>query len=716
MGIISPLGRGLDETLRAIGHSECALTPLQLFPTSANPLPVGEIQDTSIKPDLPRTHTLALIAAEEAMQSVVAPPDAIIIGTTTGGMTWTEELLLADEKNPAAYSYHGTATIAEAIARRWGCRGPALTVSTACSSGSVALKLAFELLRSGRARRVLAGGSDALCRLTYYGFHSLQLVDPTGAHPFDAMRRGMTVGEGAAMLCLEAADETPVGALAEFCGGGLSCDAYHSAAPHPDGEGALQAMVDALADAGLTAGEIDYIHLHGTGTADNDLAEGRAIHALLGSQPPPPLSSLKGAYGHALAAAGAMGAVMSVLGLWTGFVPANTGLRSPDPQMNLMPEMGFSRKPLRHVLSNAFGFGGNNACLVFGKADLGDRIAHRFDRRNLSPGFFVHGRACLTAAGDTEQTLAHVQRGKGLAGMVPHAAILSALDEKAVRRLKRLPRLVLSLAVSACRADQAKPSPGAVFFGTGWGGLSETYDFLKKLFDTGARFASPTDFIGSVHNAPAGQAAIHFQAKGENITATGGDCSFEQALCCADLLHKKEPFLLIGADEYHETLSPLFDLSAALSGAPSDGGGAFYLSTEPSGAVGRIRPAYMAFTDGENALIPDMVSHLGGAERIRDQFALILAGVPAAHHEEGIKQLQSFLSATGFAGNVVEYRRFLGEYASASTVATVLAVSFVEQNRLPTMFCPVQETSLNGKGVLIMGFGRHLTALEVSPC
>src|SRR5512137_2148940 len=142
MGIISPLGRGIDETLVSIQQVTRAVKPLQLFPTNQNPLPVGEIDLINTDGDIPRTQILAMMAAEEAMQHAAEPPDAVIVGVTTGGMTLTEELLKKGETDPARYRRHSTGTIAEAIASRFGCRGPVLTVSTACSSGSVAIKLA----------------------------------------------------------------------------------------------------------------------------------------------------------------------------------------------------------------------------------------------------------------------------------------------------------------------------------------------------------------------------------------------------------------------------------------------------------------------------------------------------------------------------------------------------------------------------------------------
>ena len=238
------------------------------------------------------------------------PPDAVVLGVTTGGMLTTENLLKKKVRDPELYRRHAAGSVAEDIARRHRCSGPALTVSTACSSGAAALKIALEMLRSGRVKRVLAGGADSLCRLTYYGFNALQLLDPKGAHPLDADRRGMSVGEGAAMMLL--AVDKPDQAVAEVLGAGLSCDAYHPAAPHPEGKGALAAMRAALSDAGISISDIDYINLHGTGTLDNDISEAAAIRTLFVGKKPL-LSSVKGACGHCLAAAGAIEAVVSAI-------------------------------------------------------------------------------------------------------------------------------------------------------------------------------------------------------------------------------------------------------------------------------------------------------------------------------------------------------------------------------------------------------------------
>jgi 3-oxoacyl-(acyl-carrier-protein) synthase len=717
MGIISPVAQGICDTLDAIRKATVGIKPLHLFQAGQTPpLPVGEIGSFLFTENVPRTHALALVAATEAMRNADGAPDAVVMGVTTGGMSVTEELLKRGDVDPKRYDYHSTGSVAAYIARHVECRGPVLTVSTACSSGTVALIIALEMLRCGKVKRVLAGGADALCRLTYHGFHALQLVDSTGAHPFDQNRRGMSVGEGSAMLLLAAADTPPKNAIAELLGAGLSCDAHHPAAPHPEGVGALRAMRTALSDACVSPSEIDYIHLHGTGTVDNDLAEAKAIHSLFEDRHIPPLSSIKGSIGHPLAAAGAIGAVVSALSIAHGIIPANTGCHHPDPALNLTPVDAPMAADVNVVLVNSFGFGGNNAVLVLGhpkrKKDAGTPVGA------VQPlPFAVLGSACVTGAGEAKRTIERMTHGGALGGIITPSDLLGYLSEKSVRRLKRLPRMVISLAVAACEDTARAGPPASVFFGTGWGGLSETHDFLTKLFKSDERFTSPTDFIGSVHNAAAGHVAIHFSATGPNVTTTGGDCAFEEALISASLLarHSDDPLLVIGADEYHERLSPLLDASMALAGKPSEGGGALYLKTATAASPCRIYPSFMAYSENNGQIIPKLVSDLGGAERIRDRFGAILAGIPAAHREKGEGQLHEFLSATGYPHPVIDYRRFVGEFASASAVAAVLAVRFVQSGEIPANVCHQDPLPLVGRGVLVLGFGHVITAVEVVP-
>ena len=223
MGIVSAMGVGIAETLDALKRAATGIGPLTLFSCPFETLlPVGQVVSLPrVALGLPRTHQLALVAAQEALKDADAAPDMIIIGGGTGGMLSTEGDLKQGLRVPRFSIYHAPGSVTEVVAEECGCNGPVMTVSTACSSGAVAIKLALEVLRQGAARTVLVGGADSLCRLTYYGFNSLQIVDRHGARPMDRDRQGMNVGEGAAMLLLTAAEHPPDRSVVEILGGGF---------------------------------------------------------------------------------------------------------------------------------------------------------------------------------------------------------------------------------------------------------------------------------------------------------------------------------------------------------------------------------------------------------------------------------------------------------------------------------------------------------------
>jgi 3-oxoacyl-(acyl-carrier-protein) synthase len=710
MGIITSLGNGISNTRDAIQKNLKGISPLTLFSTaSTKPLPVGEVTAFLQNDDLPRTHQLARLAAEQAMTTCKEAPDAVVMGVTTGGMLTTENLLKKKALDPKLYHLHATGSVAEDIAYRYRCSGPALTVSTACSSGAAALKIALEMLRSGSVKRVLAGGADSLCRLTYYGFNALQLVDPEGARPLDANRRGMSVGEGAAMLLLVA--NKPDNAVAEILGAGLSCDAYHPATPHPQGKGALAAMQAALLDADISISDIDYINLHGTGTLDNDISEARAINTLFSGKKPL-LSSIKGACGHSLAAAGAIETVISAISISSSMVPANIGCCHPDPDLKLDPVMQPCQRSIETVLSNSFGFGGNNATVVLGACGKSKSKKTLADNRPMT----ILGSACITGIGRTRRTMRAVAKGETCAGVLDLAEISANLSADEVRRLKRFPRLALSLAIAAHENSAGGDQPAAVFLGTGWGALSETSDFLKRLFETDEQFPSPIDFVGSVHNAAAGQIAMQFQAIGANITMTGGDYSFEQSLMAADLMSRnmQDSFLVVGADESHPQLSNLFDGSVRKSACPADGGGALYIKRAKSNSGLTIRSVFFESSENNPEVISALIQQVE-RHSFKNRYGLILAGIPAAYRSEGEIQLQSLLELTGFNQPVIDYRKLTGEFASASAVATVMAVNFLQKGQIPGPFCKGKPMQLGEKGALIIGTGDFVTAMEVMP-
>ena len=709
MGIISSLGRGVTQTKYALQKGRSGIGPLTLFSTAANPpFPVGEIPGSIDSGSLPRTHQLACIAAEQAMVKCEYSPDAVVMGVTTGGILTTEMHLQKKDYSPELYRYHAVGSVGEEIARRYRCPGPVITVSTACSSGTVAIKIAIEMLRTGLFRRVLAGGADSLCRLTYYGFNSLQLIDPAGARPLDENRRGMSVAEGAAMLLL--ATDQPDNAVAEVLGAGLSCDAYHCTTPDPQGKGALAAMQAAIADAGIPISAIDYINLHGTGTADNDLSEAHAINRLFPAQKPL-LSSVKGAFGHSLAASGAIEAVVSAITVSSHLVPANIGCRFPDPDLKLEPVMQPANVPVNCVLSNSFGFGGNNAAVIIGTPDKFDCSISSAKIEPLA----ILGCASLTGAGTTEATMANFSTGTPCKGILSVEKISKNLSPRTVRRLKRLPRMALSLALASYDNSNRKETPSSVFLGTGWGAQSETYDFLTGLFETDERFPSPTDFVASVHNAPGGQIALQFQSTGPNITTSGGNYSFEQALLSAHLLSGGigERFLVMGVDESHPVVSHLFDRSVLADDILSDGGGSFCLIRASNRSDLYIKLAFYENTENNPGVISSLIGQLGGPGKIRTSYGILMVGIPGGDRREGEKQLRTFLSLSGFKNPLIDYRKLIGEFASASAVGAVIAAKFIGDGKIPPRFCNDRSLQLNGKGALVLGLGKFVTAMEV---
>ena len=289
------------------------------------------------------------------------------------------------------------------------------------------------------------------------------------------------------------------------------------------------------------------------------------------------------------------------------------------------------------------------------------------------------------------------------------------LPPRQIRRLKRLSRLVMALAVQAKAAAISDGSLDAIYFGTAWGPLSETHDFLVKLFDSGERLASPTDFIGSVHNAPAGQAALLLSAKGHNVTLTGGDTSFEQAVLSATLLAEEDkPFCLIGADEYHPTLSPRFDESIAGESQPSDGGGSLLLV--PSEVDSGLRLGFVTCLSARKAdVVTELIRQLGGVDTIATRYGALALNIPAADRENSQTLLDDLLQRSGFSGSVWNLRDTLGQHPAAGAVATALCSHYVQQRRLPASICEGGNRELQGRGILLLTLSKTWTALEILP-
>lgn len=386
-GIICSIGRNKAEVWTSIAESRAGIARLKAFPGETFPTDIAAEALAELTAELPisrreakrlsRTDLLAVIAAREALEQANGAPTARAIvstGTSTGGLLEGEgyyfgRITRGRRRAPASrVLQQPTSGPSDAVARVFNLGGGVISNATACASAGAAIGMAADFLRAGHADVALAGGSDALCRLTYSGFNVLQAVDPEPCSPFGATRKGITLGEGAGYLALERWDDAVArGAtiLAELRGYGASCDAHHPTAPIEDGRGAEAAMREALRESGVST--VDYVNAHGTGTLLNDSAETKAIIAAVGTGVP--VSSSKSYFGHTLGASGAVEAVVTVLALQHQIAPPTLRLdtAADDCPLDYIPH---TPRPMAmaDVLSNTFGFGGSNVSLAFRRA------------------------------------------------------------------------------------------------------------------------------------------------------------------------------------------------------------------------------------------------------------------------------------------------------------------------------------------------------------
>jgi len=387
IGIISAIGKNAEETMVSMRDLKTGIKQLSLFDSIHNDIPVGEIKLTTdelfklsgiinSKEIYTRTTLLGLIAAQQAMLSAGISKfgderTGVISATSVGGMDLNEKYyksLLVDDTYKQYLEVFDSADSTEKIANFFGVRHHVTTISTACSSSANAVMTGARLIRNNQLDRVLVGGTDALTKFTLNGFFALEILSPTGCRPFDQNRNGLTLGEGAAFLLLEAedmADKDKV--ICQITGFANTNEAFHQTSSSSDGSGAFMAMEKALSVGGLQPSQIDYINAHGTGTVINDLSEGRAIGRLF-SGSLPKFSSTKAFTGHTLGAAGAIEAVLSVLCIKNQMVLPNLNFTTPIEDLLLVPQTKTEKAVVNHVMSNSFGFGGSNTSLIFSKS------------------------------------------------------------------------------------------------------------------------------------------------------------------------------------------------------------------------------------------------------------------------------------------------------------------------------------------------------------
>ncbi|MDH4098756.1 MAG: beta-ketoacyl-ACP synthase, partial [Nitrospira sp.] len=315
-----------------------------------------------------------MVAAAEAKQRYGAHRIAVVMGTSTSGILETEhayrERDSGTDRLPAwyipRYRYtHNMFSLGHFVRTCLGLQGPAMVISTACSSSAKVFATAARLMQTGLCDAAIVGGVDSLCLTTLYGFSALQLLSADPCRPCDEDRDGLSLGESAGYALLESGERVGGRGTVALLGYGESTDGYHMSHPHPEGAGAIRAIRDSLARAALRAEDIEYINLHGTATRANDSVEDKAVYSIFGARPA--CSSTKGWTGHTLGAAGITEAVISALCLAQGLMPGTLNCRRVDPSLKSRILRENQIGSISCVVSNIFGFGGNNCSLVFGK-------------------------------------------------------------------------------------------------------------------------------------------------------------------------------------------------------------------------------------------------------------------------------------------------------------------------------------------------------------
>jgi 3-oxoacyl-(acyl-carrier-protein) synthase len=389
VGAISAIGNNVAEHLASFKNEEAGMGDITLLNTiHRKKLPVAEVKlsndeliaMTGLTANASRTTLLSMVAANEALTDAAIPDfgslrTGFVSANSVGGMDKSEDFFidfLADNNKGKLRNVfdHECGSMTEIVADKLGISDFMTTISTACSSSANAIFYAARLIKNDILDVVIAGGTDSLTKFTLNGFNTLMILDKEFCKPFDEHREGLNLGEGAGYVVLVSEKVMQTLTKAPYCklsGYNNSNDAYHQTASSPDGTGSYLAMQGALKKSGLTSADIDYINLHGTGTPNNDSAEGTAIKRLF-DPVYPPMSSTKSYTGHTLGASGGIEAVFSVLAIKHGIIYPNLRFETRMEELPFEPETKYlSGQDIKHVMSNSFGFGGNCTSLIFSR-------------------------------------------------------------------------------------------------------------------------------------------------------------------------------------------------------------------------------------------------------------------------------------------------------------------------------------------------------------
>ena len=555
LGIICAIGNNSQQVLDSLVNKQTGVGMMKNLQSCHTELPVGEVKlsEDELKTllGLPveslysRTTLLGAVAVKQAMADAGLTADmlagkkvVLISGTTVGGMDVTERILVdmrdalqTPNKQSSLVDYvkrHDCGSTTNEIAQICGLDCEVCTISTACSSAINSIIVGCEMLRSGEADIIIAGGSEALSKFHLNGFNTLHILDTEVCRPFDATRVGLNLGEGAAFVVLQ---KDKADGKAYIGGYGNKCDAFHQTASSDDGEGAYLAMCEALESSGIDKSQIDYINAHGTGTPNNDPSESVALKRIFGDDMPL-VSSTKGFTGHTTSASGSIETVICVLAMQNNFVPVSYGFSHMDEACIHPFEGDDKQHRMDYVICNSFGFGGNDSSLLLMR----------------------EAKDCSMASAKSPEL--EIAADITIDSMEQLADYKEYISPKEGRRMGKLMKAATLTSLMALR-EAGIECPDAIITATANGMLETSEKFLVDMVDNGEETLSPTLFMQSTHNTIGSAIAIRTQCHGYNITYTQGKDSMKWALRDAERLIRmgKAKTVLVGC---HDESSPLF--------------------------------------------------------------------------------------------------------------------------------------------------------------
>ena len=699
--------------------------PLQYLKTGHKEFPVGEVKltDAEMRTRLgladnaisTRTALMGMLALEEALQDADLSQEMLtkvgfISGTTVGGMDMSEQFYLDFVNNEAHKEYiaaHDCGNCTEMTARHFGKFAFVTTLSTACSSAANAIILGANMIRCGEADIVVVGGSECITKFHLNGFNSLMILDTEPCRPFDATRNGLNLGEGAAYLVLESeesAKKRGAKAQALLSGYGNACDAFHQTASSPEGEGAYLAMKKALEMAEIQPSDIDYINAHGTGTPNNDTSESQAIIRLFDGKVPP-VSSTKPFTGHTTSASGSIEAVFCILALQHGFLPVNLNWSQPMED-GIVPIPQPVKKTLKHVLCNAFGFGGNDSSLLLSSVKAPEPIE--------GPAHTTDPTICYILSAKQISIQQPLSEDWMQAPVIYEEPFVRSIDPNfknyissiEARRMGKILKRAVATSKEALNAS-GLDTVDAIITGTGYGCIENTEFFLDALSREGEQLLKPTYFMQSTHNTVSSLVAIQMKNYGYNVTYAHKGISFDSALQDAWLqfrLGKINSALVGGHDEMTETFYHILKKGGVM-GKDDERCGEAAVSVVLTSASHceeerRSNPAYLCKLSGfqllhqpsQNALVDAVATLLQYAGKSLADVDYILTGISGDHGND-----EAYLQETKtlFGDKpLLKYKHLFGESFTASGIGLYVAVQCLKASRVPaSLFVDSKEVS-----------------------